>query len=142
MVSDEAERGVERDGAAAVTATTRAAWRKSLQSISASGGLSPARSSRISAERHHQAEHELRHHAGAGRGQRAERQVAAHREDQRAGGDERAAGDMIAAQDHALTGTLVVRACGHPHTLPIGCTASSTRLASSSQNLANSGWSR
>ena len=94
------------------------------------------------AERDQQPEHELRHHAGAGRRQRAERQVAAHGEDERAGDDERAAGDMIAAKDHAPTGTLIVRACGHPQTLPIAWTAASTRLASSSQNLANSGWSR
>ena len=56
--------------------------------------------------------------------------------------DERAAGDMISAKDHALTGTLIVRACDHPHTLPMAWTAASTRLASSSQNLAKSGWSR
>ena len=52
------------------------------------------------AERHHQADHELGQHAGPGRGQRAERQVAAHRQNERAGDDERAAGDMVPAQDH------------------------------------------
>ena len=93
------------------------------------------------AERHHQPEYELGQHAGAGRGERAERQIAAHGENERAGSDEHAAGDMIST-DHTLTGTLVVRACGHPHTLPMAWTAASTRLASSSQNLAKSGLSR
>src|SRR4029078_996132 len=58
------------------------------------------------------------------------------------GSDEHAAGDMISADDHTLTGTLIVPTCRHPHTLPMAWTAASTRLASSSQNLAHSGLSR
>ena len=65
------------------------------------------------------------------------------RQHERAGDDECAAGDMVPAQDHATALERATSAAGAlPQTLPIGRTASSTRLASASQNLANSGWSR
>ena len=95
---------------------------------SANGGLSPARTSRTSAERHHQADDELRQHAGAGRGQRAERQIAADGQHERAGDDERAAGDMIPAQGRRPSGQgRFLRHLEVPQTL--SKVASSTRPA-------------
>jgi hypothetical protein len=52
-------------------------------------------------ERHHQAGHQLRHHAGAGRGDGAERQVAAQREHENAKRDEEDAGGVVGTQGHA-----------------------------------------
>ena len=52
-------------------------------------------------ERDHQAGHQLRHHAGAGRGDGAERQVAAQREHDDAEEDEEDAGDVVGAEGHA-----------------------------------------
>ena len=54
--------------------------------------------------------------------------------------DEGAPGDVVGPDDHDRAG--VIGCWRHPSTLPIERTASSTRLASASQNALNSGWSR
>src|SRR5262249_40363574 len=54
-------------------------------------------------EQDHEASDELRHHARAGKRQRADRQIAAERKHQEAEGDEDAAGDVVATQSHGLS---------------------------------------
>src|SRR5262249_53184604 len=110
---------------------------------------------------------ELRHHAGAGKRQRAERQVAAERKHEHAEGDKDAAGDVVATQSHGLSVPLPLvspsaspRRLGivdgmragaprlrapqsvigrdYPSTLPMERMAASMRLLSASQNAANS----
>src|SRR3954470_21971329 len=80
-------------------------------------------------EQHHQPGGELGHHARARSTEAAERQLAADREDRDAERDESAAGDAVGLE-------------AQPSTLPIECTAASTRFASWSQKRANSGASR
>ena len=70
--------------ATAETPTTVAAWREIVPGDVRERRAFARAQHKDRAERHQQAEHELRHHAGAGRGERAERQVAAHGEQERA----------------------------------------------------------
>ena len=55
-------------------------------------------------EAHHQGDDELGQHAGPGRGQRAERQIAADGPERDAGNDEGGAGDVVSAQGRKLLG--------------------------------------
>ena len=89
--------------ATAVMATTGAACGRSLHASSASGGLSPARTTSERPNTIINPAHQLRHHAGAGQRQRAERQIAAEREHDDPERDEDAAGDVIGADDQALS---------------------------------------
>src|SRR6266446_3043865 len=60
----------------------------------------PAARDQDRAEQNHQGTDELRHHAGARKRQRAERQVAAHRQYGNRRRDGGASGDMVSAQGH------------------------------------------
>ena len=55
------------------------------------------------AEHDHQSRHQLRHHAGAGKRQRPDRQIATEREHDDPERHEDAAGDVIGADDQALS---------------------------------------